>query len=432
MAHPQQRIFIGGLKDKYKNFFNNKKVLDIGSLNINGTMRDFFENCDYTGIDVGEGPGVDIVCQGQDYDAPNESYDVVCSSECFEHNPYWIETFENMIRMCKKGGLVFFTCATDGRAEHGTERTTPNCSPLTVNMGWTYYRNLTENDFREKINFDDYFSVYGFSVNLETFDLYFWGIKRGSIPVIGIPIVNGSSWLQRLLDSIDYPVDEVFVINNSSNQVITDEIDFICNKSYEFIKKINLTNLPHNIGVASSWNLIIKCYLYAPFWVISNHDVCFTPGFLEKMMSYVNNDDIIGVIGSWDCFLIKDCAIQKCGLFDENFYPAYFEDSDYEMRMMREGISRVPIDYSYYHGEDVYSTTGSQTWRTDLTLKPKLDYSRECNQYYIAEKWGENWLTIDWWNYQHLSYNKPFNNETLPYSCTTYDLKFVRRKSLGF
>lgn len=178
MAHPQQREFILKVKKQFPNFFENKKILEIGSLNINGTVRDFFEQCDYIGVDVAEGPGVDIVCQGQDYNEDDESYDVTCSAECFEHNPYWQETFENMIRLCKNGGLVFFTCATEGRPEHGTTRTDPESSPLTISIGWDYYKNLTEKDFVEKINFEKYFSAYEFSIGYENFDLYFWGIKK--------------------------------------------------------------------------------------------------------------------------------------------------------------------------------------------------------------------------------------------------------------
>ena len=119
MAHPEQREFILKVKEKYPEFFKGKKVLDIGSLDINGSARDFFDDCDYTGIDVGEGKGVDIVCPGEEWDAPDQTYDVVLSAECFEHNPNWLETFRNMMRMCKPGGLVFFTCATHGREEHG-------------------------------------------------------------------------------------------------------------------------------------------------------------------------------------------------------------------------------------------------------------------------------------------------------------------------
>lgn len=178
MAHPQQRDFINGLKIQYPDFFVNKKVLEVGSLNINGTVRDFFDDCDFTGLDLGEGPGVDIVCPGQDYDAPARTYDVVCSAECFEHNPYWVETFKNMMRLCKRKGLIFFTCATEGRPEHGTTRTSPESSPLTISVGWDYYRNLTEADFRNEIDFDKSFGSYEFSVNMSNFDLYFWGFKK--------------------------------------------------------------------------------------------------------------------------------------------------------------------------------------------------------------------------------------------------------------
>jgi SAM-dependent methyltransferase len=178
-------------------FFSNKKVLEVGSLNINGTMRDFFNDCDYTGIDVGEGKDVDFVCSGHEYNSPDETYDVCTSGECFEHNPYWAETFANMVRMTKSGGLVFFTCATTGRPEHGTSRTSPSKSPLTIGKGWDYYRNLDEDDFRNSFNesFDDIFEVYEFHSTVKepltefikqlkgskysfSKDLYFWGIKK--------------------------------------------------------------------------------------------------------------------------------------------------------------------------------------------------------------------------------------------------------------
>jgi SAM-dependent methyltransferase len=158
--------------------FKNVKVLEIGSLNINGSVRDFFTDCDYVGIDIGEGKGVDIICEGQKFDAPDDSYDQVISCEVMEHNPYWIETFNNMVRMCKPGGLVTMTCATTGRREHGTTRTSVSDSPLTVGAGWNYYRNLREADFRREINFDLAFSHFYFNVNWQSFDLDFLGIKR--------------------------------------------------------------------------------------------------------------------------------------------------------------------------------------------------------------------------------------------------------------
>ena len=85
-----------------------------------------------------------------------------------------------MIRMTKPGGLIVMTCATTGRAEHGTRKSEPNSSPLTVGIGWDYYKNLTEEDFREEFNFSDIFSSHSFSVNKSSNDLYFFGVKLPS------------------------------------------------------------------------------------------------------------------------------------------------------------------------------------------------------------------------------------------------------------
>lgn len=170
MAHPEQREFFQKVKNLWPEIFQDARVLEIGSLNINGTVRDFFTGCDYIGVDVQAGPGVDVVCEGQLLDYPDNSFDVAVSAECFEHNPYWLETFENMVRM--SDGWVLFTCASDGRAEHGTTRTTPQDSPFTLK--WDYYRNLNEQDFRDVFDFS-IFDICWFDVNRTSCDLYFVG-----------------------------------------------------------------------------------------------------------------------------------------------------------------------------------------------------------------------------------------------------------------
>jgi SAM-dependent methyltransferase len=180
MAHQEQRGLISRLSDNLNQKYNHARVLEIGSLDINGSVRDFFTDCDYVGIDIGAGKGVDIVCEGQKFDAPDDSYDQVISCEVMEHNPYWIETFKNMIRMCKPGGLVVMTCATIGRPEHGTTRTTICDSPLTVSVGWDYYLNLRAADFQREIDFNQAFSHCYFKTNWLSYDLYFFGIKRAT------------------------------------------------------------------------------------------------------------------------------------------------------------------------------------------------------------------------------------------------------------
>jgi SAM-dependent methyltransferase len=169
MAHPEQREFFEQVKAEFPDWFTGS-VLEIGSLNINGTVRDFFDATEYVGVDVSAGEGVDVVARGQELDYADSSFDVAVSAECFEHNPYWFETFENMVRMARKG--VVFTCASTGRAEHGTSATTPSDSPFTLE--WDYYRNLTEEDFAE---FDfTVFDSYTFEYNPVSCDLYFVGV----------------------------------------------------------------------------------------------------------------------------------------------------------------------------------------------------------------------------------------------------------------
>ena len=435
MSHYQQREFVQRLKNKLPQYFRNQKVLEIGSLNINGTIRDFFNDCNYIGIDVGFGPNVDIVCEGQSYNAPDESYDVICSAECFEHNPHWMETFKNMIRLCKEGGLVFFTCATDGRAEHGTRRTTPLDSPLTIDIGWDYYRNLNESDFTNNLDFNSYFKEYGFEVNEESHDLYFWGIicknKLEPIPVIGVPIVNGFHWLQRLVNSIDYPVKDLFIINNNGRGQLTEQLDSLTKIKHPYIDNIKVSHLPANIGCSGAWNLIIKCYMTELYWIIANHDIAFSPGLLKEMIEKSNDD--VGIVKpksfQWDLFLIKESTIQECGLFDENYYPAYMEDCDYHIRLLNKNIKISHIESEHYHGENKYENSGSQTLRVEEDLAEKLFYSHDTNSWYMSEKWGPSWRDLNW---DFNPWKHPYNNSEIPITYTTYDLKFVRRKHLGF
>jgi hypothetical protein len=84
--------------------------------------------------------------------------------------------------MLKPGGLFFFTCASTGRGEHGTRRTTPQDSYGTIGNvdGWTdYYKNLTFQELDSAVNVKDTFSSYSAWFCPETKDLYFYGIKKG-------------------------------------------------------------------------------------------------------------------------------------------------------------------------------------------------------------------------------------------------------------
>lgn len=253
-----------------------------------------------------------------------------------------------------------------------------------------------------------------------------------SIPVLGTAIVNNPYWLHRLFMSIDYPVDNFFVINNNGRGQITEAVDAVSKMYNPFVKSVHVTHMPANIGCSGAWNLIIKCFMKAPYWIISNHDVMFEPGFLQEMHAKAQDPEVATVHGSgggWDIFLLKDWVVNKYGLFDENLYPGYCEDMDYGMRFIHDDLKRVlTLDHDYYHGTTKDYSDGSQTWRSEPNLQVAVHVAHELNKRYLHMKWGEAWQA----HVEGETHKTPFNVPDLPIDFTTYDLEFVRRKHLGF
>jgi SAM-dependent methyltransferase len=179
MATDAQAEFFQTVKRHVPTFFSGKRVIEIGSLDINGSARGQFDTAQYVGVDLGPGPSVDLVAPGHLLGEPSGSYDCAISANCFEHNPYWLETFVNMLRLVREEGLVLFTCAATGVREHGTRRSAPEASPLTLAVGWDYYRNLTERDFTSRIDLRLWCSDWHFFVDHDTYCLYFVALRDG-------------------------------------------------------------------------------------------------------------------------------------------------------------------------------------------------------------------------------------------------------------
>ena len=179
--HPEVIHFTLFVKSQLPDFFNNKKVLDVGSGDINGNNRGLFGNCEYEGNDVYHGPNVTIVSKTSALPFSDNTFDTIISTECFEHDPEYTASFQKIIKMLKPGGLFLFTCASTGRPEHGTRRTSPIDSYGTIGNveGWTdYYKNLTFEDIKNSVDLS-LFSQYAHYYNSQSKDLYFWGIKQG-------------------------------------------------------------------------------------------------------------------------------------------------------------------------------------------------------------------------------------------------------------
>lgn len=100
-----------------------KRVLEIGSFNINGTVRpgiEAFKCADYIGIDYRQGVGVDIVCDAEniiDMFGKN-TFDVVISTSFLEHVENWKKVISNIKNVVKDGGIMLHTTVSKGYGFH--------------------------------------------------------------------------------------------------------------------------------------------------------------------------------------------------------------------------------------------------------------------------------------------------------------------------
>jgi SAM-dependent methyltransferase len=126
-----------------------KRILEIGSLNVNGGARDLCAGATvFMGIDKAEGPGVDYAIDARYYKSP-PSYDLVICTEVLEHDPEPAAILDCAARCLKTGGYLILTCASTGRKPHsayGAEHPEPR----------EYYGNVSPEALRDMLSTDQW------------------------------------------------------------------------------------------------------------------------------------------------------------------------------------------------------------------------------------------------------------------------------------
>lgn len=115
-------------------------VVEFGSLNINGSARTLFpKGTPYLGVDVQEGPGVDVVADVVTVIVP--AADVVVCMEVLEHAPDKAGVIDAAHRALRPGGVLILTAATDPRAPHSAVDEMPI-------RDWEFYENVDPDHLR--------------------------------------------------------------------------------------------------------------------------------------------------------------------------------------------------------------------------------------------------------------------------------------------
>lgn len=218
-----------------------------------------------------------------------------------------------------------------------------------------------------------------------------------------IPTLNQYHLLNLCMDSAEkgsLVPDKYIIIDNG--------LSYNTLQSYED-KKI-VIKPKYNLGCARSWNYFIKNYSDNDnnILIIVNDDVEFYSDSIEKLINayYENIDNKeIGIIAPegqadnlYSCFILNQGIFQEIGEFDETFYPAYYEDSDYDYRMRLKNKKVLFVKnctYMHHHSATLKAYTEQQIQNHHQTFT--------ANKNYFISKWGGD--------IGQEKFNKPFNKD---------------------
>lgn len=227
------------------------------------------------------------------------------------------------------------------------------------------------------------------------------------IPTLIVPILTQPELLDKMLASLDYPIDRVIIIDNGG------VVDPLLGGHRMTPYRVTVLKPGHNLGVSASWNLGIKCSPLSDYWLIVNHDIEFGHGDLAGLLAVQSRAGALYKFTGLAAFAITPAVIETVGLFDEGIYPAYNEDVDYERRCYLAGIQFIDLPFTGSH-------VGSATIYSDDRLFSQNGMTHGMNDTYYSKKWGGMKQGGE-------QYDTPWNRGDL--RDWHYDLERVRRQS---
>lgn len=203
---------------------------------------------------------------------------------------------------------------------------------------------------------------------------------------IGIPTLHCYDRLTKLIQTLDEDrsrdIQLSFVVIDNGRKL----------HQSSWIKQIELANSdvtivvpPRNLGVSASWNLLIRMLGHC---IISNDDVIFSRYDIGMLLDCANaNPESIFVgeqVGGWSLFWVNQPNKWfEMGAFDENFYPAYYEDNDAIRRIELAGLARPQVclrDWTHNNSSTLHD--GSPEYQSAHWQ------SFHRNGMYYCQKWG--------------------------------------------
>ena len=188
-----------------------------------------------------------------------------------------------------------------------------------------------------------------------------------------VPVLTRYDLLDRMIQSINYPIKDLVIVDNGAKQQ-----DWSPTWN-QWVNKIWHLKFPSNLGVPGSWNLGIKSLPFTDYWLITNFDVEWGGDSLKMFQEVSRKDKLVLSNGAppWCAFSLGWEVVEKVGLFDESFVPAYFEDNDYQRRCEFHNVEVINSFIPLAHDNSSTLKQGFQQ---------KNDYSYAANSDYMNDK----------------------------------------------
>lgn len=149
-------------------------------------------------------------------------------------------------------------------------------------------------------------------------------------PLIVLPVIHNETAV-KCIDSMGVKVqfDNLLIVDNSPDKFT---------KQWPMADDLFHIERPEgNIGVGRAWNIGVDYMLKNDFdfLIILSASVVFKDGGFSLFDQLEKNKHAMGLQTQegWHCIALSKSIFKEIGNFDTNFYPAYYEDSDFIRRM---------------------------------------------------------------------------------------------------
>lgn len=249
------------------------------------------------------------------------------------------------------------------------------------------------------------------------------------LPLVSVIVLslNGADVIRECLDTLlvnDYPNFEVLVVNNGS----TDATPEIVSNKYP---RVRLINLPQNRGYAGGMNEGLKASR-GEILVPLNDDTINTPNLVREIVRPMLEDPQVGIVGCKILYpdrktiqhaggiilpngltrhfgyeeedrgqydeqrevdYVTGCAIairrkifRQLGLYDDRYFPTYYEEVEYAVRVRKAGYKIVYNPRALlYHLES----------KTEIRFSPQFLYRYSKSRWRFVLK-NFTWRQVLW------------------------------------